>query len=308
MKHSARRWMLWLCLIAAMGVVASGCSPREASTDHKTIVIGWTAWNDDEFVSQLARTLIEQRTGHQVELRLAAISQQYQSVADGRMDVMMMAWLPDTHSQYWQQAKDRVIDLGALYHAGELGWVVPDYVPTDVLASIADLHKPPVAKRLKGRIRGIDPGAGLMQSSARALDAYDLQTQYRLIDGDSTGMLQALEQAIAERRWIVVTGWTPHWMFARFDLRYLDDPKAVFGTAQHVDVVAREGFAEDYPQVAAMLGRMHIPLPVLESALLDAQDVGYHKAVRRFIDSHPALIDQWFAGSDLSSPKDADNG
>ena len=37
-------------------------------------------------------------------------------------------------------------------------------------------------------------------------------------------MTAALKSAIANDEEIAVTGWTPHWMFARWDLKYLDDP------------------------------------------------------------------------------------
>ena len=38
-------------------------------------------------------------------------------------------------------------------------------------------------------------------------------------------MTVALGQAIKSMNHIVITGWTPHWMFAKYDLKYLEDPK-----------------------------------------------------------------------------------
>ena len=36
-------------------------------------------------------------------------------------------------------------------------------------------------------------------------------------------MTQALSDAIANEEPIIVTGWNPHWKFAAFDLKYLED-------------------------------------------------------------------------------------
>ncbi|MDA3923019.1 MAG: glycine betaine ABC transporter substrate-binding protein [Salinisphaera sp.] len=306
MKQGAMRWAVLLCVIVLAASVTDGCA-RRAPQKSQTITIGWTAWDDAEFVSRLAKALIEQRTDYHVKLKLAAIGQQYKSVANGSMDLMMMAWLPDTHKRYWKKVHGRVVDLGTLYRGGQLGWVVPDYVPIDQLASIADLRKPDVQARLGGQIQGIDPGAGLMQLSAETIDAYGLSQQYRLISGDGNRMVHALADAIAQHRWIVVTAWTPHWMFARYKLRYLADPKGTLVSPQHVDVIAREGFLDDYPKVAAMLGRMHIPLATLQSALSEVQKLGSKKAIQRFIDHHQPLINRWFSSSGSAESAAADS-
>ena len=50
----------------------------------------------------------------------------------------------------------------------------------------------------------------------------------------------------------MVTGWTPHWKFARWDLKFLDDPKKVYGEAETINTIVRQGLKEDMPEVYAV--------------------------------------------------------
>jgi len=95
----------------------------------------------------------------------------------------------------------------------------------------------------------------------------------------------------------VVTGWTPHWMFGRWDLRFLDDPKGTLGGAEHIDVVVRKGFKEDYPEVATFLSNYRIEVEELQTAMYDAQDTSYEEAIQTYIDEHSDQIDGWFEKS-----------
>src|SRR5699024_3337287 len=108
------------------------------------------------------------------KLTMSAIALQFEGVASGDIDGMLMAWLPDTHASYWKRYKDQVVDLGPLFEGAKLGWVVPDYVPKDKLGSISDLKNDDIADKLDDTITGIDPGAGIMQLSEDTLKAYDL--------------------------------------------------------------------------------------------------------------------------------------
>ena len=118
--------------------------------------LGWSAWADAEVVSLMATQLIESELNQPVERVMADIGIQYQSVARGDLDLMLMAWLPGTHRDYWSKVRDRVLDLGPMY-SGRLGWIVPDYVPKEVIASIEQLQDPQLAARFDGRVQGIDP-------------------------------------------------------------------------------------------------------------------------------------------------------
>lgn len=261
-----------------------------------TIRIGWTAWADAEVVTNLARRVLEDRFGLDVELVMADIGIQYQGVANGDLDLMLMAWLPLTHRDYWRRFADKVVNLGVLYTRARLGWAVPAYVPESELGSIADLDDPAVRRRLGGRIQGIDPGSGLMQASELAISEYGLE-DYELLTASGAAMTAALARAIERNEWIVVTAWNPHWMFARWKLRYLDDPKRALGGRERVHVLVRKGFYQDFPpEISEFLARMFLPIDELEAAMLTATEQSVDVAVDEYLQQHADRVDYWVTG------------
>ena len=76
-------------------------------------------------------------------------------------------------------------------YSGRLGWIVPDYVPREVISSINQLQNPQLAARFGGRVQGIDPGSGLNQASLKALKQYGL-TSMELVASSSAAMAAVL--------------------------------------------------------------------------------------------------------------------
>lgn len=280
-------------LLAPLLMVALLAPGARAETPLR---LGWTAWSDAAFVTELAATLIEERLGQPVERVRAGIAEQYQGLVSGRIDAMLMSWQPRTHGPYLERVGSRVEDLGVLYDGARLGWAVPDYVPGDRLASLEDLRAPAVRARLEARIVGIDPGAGLTRLSGVALRRYGLDG-YTLETGSERSMTAALAAAVAAGDWVVVTAWNPHWMFAAHGLRYLDDPQGALGGREQVHALARRGLYAERPRVAGLLGRMWLPLEELEQALLDAERRSVADAVEAYIAAHPARVDYWLSGN-----------
>lgn len=281
--------------LATLGLAAALVSGAVTSTmaqDAKPVKIGWAAWSDAEFVTKLAAKLIETKLNHKVELVQADVAPLYQGVARGDLDTMMMAWLPQTHADYYAKVKDKVETLGTVYDGAKLGWVVPDYIPADQIGSIEDLKKEDVQKKLSGTIQGIDPGAGLTRLSEKAVKDYGLDG-YKLQISSEAGMLTTVDRAMRGEKWFVATAWSPHWMFGKHKLRYLDDPKKSLGEAEHVDILARKDFKSDNPKVAAFLSRMNLSIPDLEAAMFAAQETSYDKAVDKYIQDHPDQVKSW---------------
>lgn len=283
----------WMAAIA-MGVAATLLSfPGQAQ--EKKINIGWTAWSDAEAVTKLAQKILQDRMGYEVELTLADIGIQYQGVASGKLDGMLMSWQPITHEAYLEKVGLEIDDLGPMYTRAKLGWVVPTYVPEDEVSSIEDLKKPEVQEKLGGKIQGIDPGAGLMQASEKALEEYGLEG-YELISASDATMLAAVDRATSRDEWIVATSWSPHWMFAKWDLRYIDDPKGVLGGLESVNKIVRKDFYQDHPDVYEFLNRMVLPIGDVEAIMAEAQDSSFEEAVDNYIAANEARVNYWVTG------------
>ncbi len=281
--------------LLAGAAVAVGMATAPAMAADKEMTIGWTPWSDAEFVTKLAKKILEERMDYNVELKQTSIAPQYQGVAGGSIDAMLMSWLPGTHADYMDKTEADTINLGMLYGNAALGWAVPAYVPKDKVNSISDLKKDEVREKLDGEIQGIDPGAGLMRLSKKAVNE-DYNLDYNLLEASGSAMTAALKRAIQRDEWIVVTGWRPHWMNQAFDIRYLEDPKGSLGKAERIHAIAREGFYQDNVHAGIMLARMYIPMDELEGAMAYAQENSYEKAVDRYIKNHQDRVDYWVTG------------
>lgn len=282
--------------LSLLAVAATGVAVPPAQAEEKAIKIGWTAWEDCEAVTAVAKNVLENRLGYKVELVLADIGLQYQALAKGDVDVILMTWLPTTHKAYMDKVGGKVEMVGVLYEGAKLGWVVPAYVPVGELGSIEDLKKPAVVEKLGGKIQGIDPGAGLMQASEKAIGSYGLP--YELVSASDAAMTAALERATKRKDWLVATGWSPHVMFSKMDLRYLDDPKGALGGAEQVSATARQGFKADHQAAQAFLANLKLPIGDVEKlmAAAKAPDGSYDKAAADYLAANPAMVDAWLKG------------
>jgi len=288
---TTRRTTLAATLGLAAALVGGSVMPTMAQ-DAKTVKLGFAPWSDAEFVTKLAAKLMTDKLGQKVELVQTDVAPLYQGVSRGDIDAMMMAWLPATHADYYDKVKNRVETLGTVYDGAKLGWVVPTYIPESEIASIEDLKKPEVQEKLSGTVQGIDPGAGLTRLSQQAVKDYALD-DYKLQISSEAGMLTTVDRAMRGEKWFVATSWSPHWMFGKYKLRYIDDPKKSLGEAEHVEILASKDFKTENPKAAEFLSRMKVPLDDLEAAMFNAQETSYDEAVAKYIEDHPDQIKAW---------------
>lgn len=270
-----------------------------AGTAHaeRTVKIGYYNYSDVIFTTHVVKYILEERMGRDVELTKADTGAIYQAVAAGDLDFFTESWLPETHSDYYSNVVGDVWNVGSLYTGAKLGWVVPDSIPEDRISSIEDLKSEEIRDRLDGKIIGIGPGAGLTRLSKKAMDEYGLKDfGYELQISSGPGMTAALKRAVQNGNWIVVTGWSPHWKFARWDLRYIDDPKGVLGGDEHIDTLVRDGLFRDDPEVFNLLTRIMMPLDHVEGGMYEGEESSYPEAAKKYVENHPGLVQYWVTG------------
>lgn len=153
-----------------------------------------------------------------------------------------------------------------------------------------------VGKQVNYEIIGIDPGAGIMKATSQAIDTYGLE-DWTLIEGSGAAMTAMLDKAIKAEKPIIITGWTPHWMFAKYDLKYLEDPQKVFGEAEEIRTLARLGLKEDHPTAYEFLDRFEWTsdeMGAIMTAIQEGQDPA--EAAKAWADENSDRVDTWTEG------------
>lgn len=82
-----------------------------------------------------------------------------------------------------------------------------------------------VSEELEYTITGIEPGAGQSKTNDIAIAEYESLNGWEHEMSSAGAMLSALDEAIANKEPIIVSAWSPHYMFANWDIKYLEDPK-----------------------------------------------------------------------------------
>ncbi|WP_068622010.1 glycine betaine ABC transporter substrate-binding protein [Paenibacillus tuaregi] len=153
-----------------------------------------------------------------------------------------------------------------------------------------------VASQFHNQIIGIDPGSGIMKSTAKAIQDYNLK-DWKLIEGSSTAMTAMLDKAIKNKEPIIVTGWTPHWMFTKYDLKYLDDPKKTYGEAEEIHTLARKGLKQDEPTAYTFLDRFSWTADEMGEIMAAIQEgESPESAAKNWAVKHSDRVQEWTQG------------
>ncbi|KZE55802.1 glycine/betaine ABC transporter [Brevibacillus parabrevis] len=146
------------------------------------------------------------------------------------------------------------------------------------------------------KIIGIDPGAGLMKATEKVLKDYELK-DWELVEGSSAAMTAALTQAYKDKKPIIVTGWTPHWMFSKFEMKYLEDPKGVYGKDEQIHTVVRKGLKEEQPSAYAFLDKFSWTPADMEKVMLDIESGKKpEEAAAEWVKANEATVSKWLEG------------
>lgn len=272
--------------ILAIGFL-SGCAQNQ--NNQKSADLVYVNWAEGIAYTNLAKAILEDKMGYEVEITSAGVGPAYTAVAQGDADAFMETWLPVLHADYYEQFKDQITDLGTVYDGTQSGLVVPTYVEIDSISQLND-----VADRFNGEITGIDAGAGIMSTTKNVIEEYNLDLE--LVQSSGPAMTSALQSAYNDEEWIVVTGWKPHWMFGRFDLKFLkqDPDKEIWGTGK-IHIMGRQNLENDKPELAQFLSNMYLTDAELADLMvaIETSDENAETVARNWLTENEDVIEDW---------------
>lgn len=275
-----------LMMVAGLGM--SGVAQAQEESKG-TVNLAYVEWSSEVASTNVVRAVLE-NMGYDVEMSSLSAAAMWQAVAYGDADGMVAAWLPTTHKNYLEQTEDKVVDLGPNLDGTRLGLAVPSYTDIDSIEELGEK-----ADLVDGEIIGIDPGAGLMGLTEDVIDEYGLAGDIKLRSGSGATMTAALQSAIQNENDIVVTAWTPHWMFSRWDLKYLEDPKNVYGDAEQIHTIARQGLQEDMPEVYSLLDNFAWTPEQMGEVMLMNQEEGSdpYANAQKWVEENQDIVNEW---------------
>ncbi|HKK65521.1 MAG TPA: glycine betaine ABC transporter substrate-binding protein [Clostridia bacterium] len=285
--------LISIIVILLLSVGCTESSSAKSTSDNselkEPVKLVYVDWASELASAHVVKAVIEEKLDRECQLLSVSLIAMWESIAAGDQDATVAAWLPSLQSRFLEEHRSEVQDLGPNLEGTKIGLVVPDYVNID---SITELESK--ADKFNNKIVGIDPHAGIMDKTAAALEAYKLENM-KLVTGSGPTMTKILGKAIKEQRWIVVTGWTPHWKFAKYDLKYLQDPLGVYGEEESIHSIVRKGLREDMPKVHSFLDNFYWEPEDMQAVMLLAknEDFSYQRAAQKWIQENEVLVDSW---------------
>ncbi len=278
-------------LAAVAGTAFADCSEVVFSD------VGWT----DITATTAATTVVLEALGYDTDIKVLSVPVTYTSMAEGDIDVFLGNWMPTMEADIAPyRAAGTVATLRENLEGAKYTLAVNAAATALGIKDFADIAAHMDA--LGGKIYGIEPGndgnrliQSMIDDNAFGLNGFEVA------ESSEQGMLAQVDRLSKRDEPIVFLGWEPHPMNANFDMRYLTGGDDFFGPdlgGATVYTNTRAGYAEECPNVGALLGNLKFTLAmeneIMGAILNDAEDPA--DAASAWLKANPDAYAAWLEG------------
>lgn len=258
-------------------------SQQDKEDENRTVQINYTDWTESIAITLLAATVLEEKMGYDVDLKVTDVESIYRELAEGEADYFTDAWLPHTHREYFVRHENHIDTIGRVFRHPRTGLVVPEY---------SELRSIPELKEKDLPILGIDEGAGIMTNTKEAIAHYGLENELMILSDDQ--MTFQMTDSLQRKKEVVVTGWEPHWIFNRHEVRFLDDPDGVFPTGDHIYSIGNKESMEEHPHATEFFRRMQLTEKQFNS-LIDHVKMATEprNGIHQWMEKNEYVVNKW---------------
>lgn len=226
-----------VALVAACGSgggeqSAAGEGEEAAAGPKERIVLVENPWPASSLNVNVAKIIIEQELGNEVEIVALDENGQWDALATGEIDASLEVW-PSGHGERIVEYIDElgtVEDGGKLGPLGEIGWYVPTYMidQNPALATWEGYADPAVGELFasaetgsSGRFLGADPS--WVQNDEAIISNLELPFQV-VWTGSEDALLAEVSSSYSREEPVLFYFYAPHAIFSSFDLTQVELP------------------------------------------------------------------------------------
>ena len=281
--------LLMVAVLTACGSTTNSDQSGEATGgSNQELTIGQINWAENIAVTNMWKALLEDK-GYKVKLSNLNMGATMKALESGSLDASLEIWLPVQDAVYLEKFQDTVnFSESTWFDQAKVGLVVPTYL--EDINSVEDLNEN--KELFNGEIIGFDPGAGTMEVTEQLIKDYNLE--FELVSSSEPAMLSEIGKAIENENPIVSPLWSPHSVFSKYDLKFLEDPQNTFGGVEKIHHATRLGFEEDYPEVSEWLKNWKMDdqqIGQLIDYVESAEDP--LEGAKKWIEENQELVNEW---------------
>lgn len=284
--------VLLVTVLTACGSTSGDAKSEEANAETigngEEISIGQINWAENIAVTNMWKAILEDK-GYEVKFNVLNMGTMMQALENGDLDASLEVWLPVQDANYLEKYQDTVnFSEATWFDNAKVGLVVPDYL--EEINSVEDLnaHK----ELFNGEIVGFDPGAGTMEVTEQLLKDYNLE--FELLSSSEPAMLSEIANAVKNEEPIVAPLWSPHSVFSKHDLKFLEDPKNTFGGVEKIHHATRQGFEEDFPEVSEWFKNWKMDDQQIGQLISDVESAADPlEGAKNWVEANQELVDGW---------------
>jgi glycine betaine/proline transport system substrate-binding protein len=256
-----RRIALLLVLACALVPVAAGCGSEKeeeaagtttaatggAQEDCGTVTINENAWAGSTANVYIAKYVLENELGCQVEITKITEIPAFQAMADGKVDAVLEDWQHVDQYETFIEQQGSVVQGGPLGVEGHIGWYIPTYLMTENpefetwegLKGKEDIFKT-AESGSQGMFLGGDPS--YVQKDKQLIEALDLNFKH-VTAGAEPAQVARWTQLYKQNKPVIFYWYTPQYLNQEFDLSEVKLPER---TANCKDDAKSGGAVEQY--------------------------------------------------------------
>jgi glycine betaine/proline transport system substrate-binding protein len=307
-------------MIAAAGLALT--ASQAFAVGKGTIKIGEGDWTGNLVDVHLAKIILEEHVGYDVELIFADYTGQWIGLANGDLDVAMEIWpsISTAAHEEWIDQKKQVEVLGELGVVATAGWYVPTYViKGDPARGIEPMAPDLVSYRELNKYAELfaRPETGGKGFCLDSVPTWELHNEDRIASlglnyvnvfaGTEGALMAELDGAYTKGEPLLMCNiWTPHWAVVKFDLTEIELPPYTdecFESGRYdcdyaedrLYNISRAGFKEDFPEAYAFFQKLNLSSEAQQQMLLDVDvnKLSVEDAVRKWMAANEDTWRPW---------------
>jgi len=227
-------WLLLVLLVLAVALTACGGQQGASGGGEKmTIKLVENPWTGSQVNVAVAKVLLEEQLGYPTEIVTLDENAQWPALASGDLHASLEVW-PSGHADNMKKYIDEqksVENGGLLGPVGVIGWFMPSYMLDEhpELATWEGFKDPAIGKLFSTAETG-DKGQYLAGDQSWVQYDEDIINNLGLpfqvvYAGSEEALLAALDSAYSRKDPIIFYFWTPHSVFARYDMTQVELPE-----------------------------------------------------------------------------------